>query len=150
AEDPRPQLADLRRGRSDLRPEQHEFPGRSGPVPALRQDGRVGRVARLLPRLRADEGQNRLDAGQDLSPGSGARLGFPDRGGREPSRPAGSTFSWNPAGLAPRPRRGRSDWRDAPVILEGIVTTLSPEGRLNIAPMGPKLGDDLRLERFEL
>jgi hypothetical protein len=36
------------------------------------------------------------------------------------------------------------------VILEGIVTTLSPEGKLNIAPMGPKLGPDLSLERFEL
>ena len=25
------------------------------------------------------------------------------------------------------------------MILEGIVTTLSPEGALNIAPMGPKV-----------
>lgn len=36
------------------------------------------------------------------------------------------------------------------MILEGIVTTLSPEGVLNIAPMGPKLGPDLSLQRFEL
>ena len=36
------------------------------------------------------------------------------------------------------------------MILEGIVTTVSPEGVLNIAPMGPKLGPDLSLHRFEL
>ena len=36
------------------------------------------------------------------------------------------------------------------MILEGIVTTLSPEGKLNIAPMGPRLGPDLSMERFEL
>jgi hypothetical protein len=36
------------------------------------------------------------------------------------------------------------------VILEGIVTTLSPEGKLNIAPMGPRLGPDLGMQRFEL
>jgi hypothetical protein len=36
------------------------------------------------------------------------------------------------------------------VILEGIVTTLSHEGKLNIAPMGPRLGPDLSTERFEL
>jgi uncharacterized protein len=28
------------------------------------------------------------------------------------------------------------------VILEGIVTTLAPDGTLNVAPMGPKLGKD--------
>ena len=28
------------------------------------------------------------------------------------------------------------------MILEGIVTTLSPEGTLNVAPMGPKVGPD--------
>jgi hypothetical protein len=36
------------------------------------------------------------------------------------------------------------------VILEGIVTTVSPEGALNIAPMGPKLGPDASMRRFEL
>jgi hypothetical protein len=36
------------------------------------------------------------------------------------------------------------------VILEGIVTTLSCEGTLNIAPMGPKLDPDLSMRRFEL
>jgi hypothetical protein len=30
------------------------------------------------------------------------------------------------------------------VILEAIVTTLSPEGTLNVAPMGPKLGTEPR------
>ncbi|WP_435009574.1 DUF447 domain-containing protein [Tundrisphaera lichenicola] len=30
------------------------------------------------------------------------------------------------------------------MILEGIVTTLGPEGTLNVAPMGPKLGLDPR------
>jgi hypothetical protein len=34
------------------------------------------------------------------------------------------------------------------VILEGVVTTVSPEGRLNVAPMGPKIGPDPR--RFVL
>jgi hypothetical protein len=36
------------------------------------------------------------------------------------------------------------------VILEGIITTLSCEGTLNIAPMGPTLGPDLSMDRFEL
>jgi hypothetical protein len=36
------------------------------------------------------------------------------------------------------------------VILEGIVTTLSVEGLLNIAPMGPSVPDDLSMRRFEL
>src|SRR3954467_2809099 len=34
------------------------------------------------------------------------------------------------------------------MILEGIVTTVSPEGRINIAPMGPRV--DAGLERFLL
>ena len=34
------------------------------------------------------------------------------------------------------------------MILEGIVTTLAPDGTLNVAPMGPKLGRDPR--RFTL
>lgn len=34
------------------------------------------------------------------------------------------------------------------MILEGIVTTVSPEGDLNIAPMGPKV--DLSMRRFVL
>ena len=29
------------------------------------------------------------------------------------------------------------------MILEGIVTTLSPDGVLNIAPMGPQIDPDL-------
>src|SRR4051794_39116147 len=32
------------------------------------------------------------------------------------------------------------------MILEGIVTTVSPEGQLNIAPMGPRV--DTAMERF--
>jgi len=31
------------------------------------------------------------------------------------------------------------------MILEGIVTTLGPEGLLNVAPMGPKVDAALRL-----
>ena len=31
---------------------------------------------------------------------------------------------------------------DAAVILEGIVTTLSPDGTLNVAPMGPQVEPD--------
>ena len=34
------------------------------------------------------------------------------------------------------------------MILEGIVTTLSPEGHLNVAPMGPQVDDTMR--RFVL
>src|SRR5581483_1024370 len=30
------------------------------------------------------------------------------------------------------------------MILEGIVTTLSPEGEINIAPMGPRVDADIR------
>lgn len=36
------------------------------------------------------------------------------------------------------------------MILEGIVTTVSPVGTLNIAPMGPRIEPDLGLRRFEL
>jgi hypothetical protein len=36
------------------------------------------------------------------------------------------------------------------VILEGIVTTLSREGAVNIAPMGPEIGLDATMTRFEL
>jgi hypothetical protein len=36
------------------------------------------------------------------------------------------------------------------VILEGIVTTLSLDGVLNIAPMGPRIDPDLSMARFEL
>src|SRR5579859_5359374 len=34
------------------------------------------------------------------------------------------------------------------MILEGIVTTVSPGGVLNVAPMGPRVGD--RMDRFVL
>lgn len=36
------------------------------------------------------------------------------------------------------------------MILEGLVTTLSPEGELNIAPMGPKIPADLSMGTFVL
>ena len=36
------------------------------------------------------------------------------------------------------------------VILEGIVTTLSSEGALNVAPMGPQVDPDLNMTRFVL
>jgi hypothetical protein len=36
------------------------------------------------------------------------------------------------------------------VILEGIVTTVSPEGVLNIAPMGPKVEPAMAMRRFVL
>ncbi len=36
------------------------------------------------------------------------------------------------------------------MILVGIVTTLSPDDLLNIAPMGPKIGPDLCMKTFEL
>ncbi|WP_165253255.1 DUF447 domain-containing protein [Paludisphaera soli] len=36
------------------------------------------------------------------------------------------------------------------MIVEGIVTTLSPEGELNIAPMGPKIPADLNFGTFIL
>jgi hypothetical protein len=36
------------------------------------------------------------------------------------------------------------------VILEGIVTTVSHDGVINIAPMGPSLSADLSMRRFEL
>ncbi len=36
------------------------------------------------------------------------------------------------------------------MILEGIVTTLSGEGVLNIAPMGPRIEPDLSMARFVL
>ena len=36
------------------------------------------------------------------------------------------------------------------MILEGILTTLSPEGLLNIAPMGPEIGPDPSMKTFEL
>jgi hypothetical protein len=36
------------------------------------------------------------------------------------------------------------------VILEGIVTTLSPADALNVAPMGPSIDPDLNMSRFVL
>lgn len=36
------------------------------------------------------------------------------------------------------------------MILEGLVTTLSPEGELNIAPMGPKIPADMSMGTFVL
>jgi hypothetical protein len=36
------------------------------------------------------------------------------------------------------------------VIVEGLVTTLSPEGALNVAPMGPKIPADLSMGTFVL
>jgi len=36
------------------------------------------------------------------------------------------------------------------VILEGVVTTLSTEGALNIAPMGPIVSSDLDMSKFTL
>lgn len=36
------------------------------------------------------------------------------------------------------------------MILEGLVTTLSPDGELNIAPMGPKIPADLSMGTFIL
>ncbi len=36
------------------------------------------------------------------------------------------------------------------MILEGIVTSLDLTGSLNIAPMGPRVGPDLELQRFVL
>jgi hypothetical protein len=36
------------------------------------------------------------------------------------------------------------------VILEGIVTTLGPDGRLNVAPMGPMVEGGVGLSRFVL
>jgi hypothetical protein len=36
------------------------------------------------------------------------------------------------------------------VILEGVVTTLSPGGALNVAPMGPWIDPDLNMNRFVL
>lgn len=37
-----------------------------------------------------------------------------------------------------------------PVILEALVTTISPDGRLNVAPMGPRVEPDGSLDRFVL
>ena len=104
AADPRPELADLRRGRPDPRPQQSAFAARYRPVPSVRPDGRGGAVARLLPGLRDDEGENRLDSEQDLSAGSSAGLGLPD-GARKVShiarRGAGPHGDLGPAGEAP-------------------------------------------------
>src|SRR5581483_10874593 len=36
------------------------------------------------------------------------------------------------------------------MILEGIVTTLGPDGAVNVAPMGPHVQPGAPLERFEL
>lgn len=36
------------------------------------------------------------------------------------------------------------------MILEGVVTTLSPEGALNVAPMGPIVSPDLDMSEFTL
>ena len=111
------------------------------PVPALRTDGGHRPVARVLSRLRDDEGENRLDSEQDLSPGSSIRVGLPHGARGQPHREARPREHGEPAGR--RGDGGRTDVRElrrgAGVILEGIVTTLSPDDLLNIAPMGPEV-----------
>ena len=47
-----------------------------------------------------------------------------------------------------RARKGHAGRRGPVMILEGIVTTLGPEGLLNVAPMGPQVDDAMR--RFVL
>ena len=101
AADPRPELADLRRGWPDPCHEQSESPARFRPVPSLRADGGQRPVARVLSRLRDDEGQNRLDSEQDLSPGSSFRLGFPD-GARGQSRRRREAAGDRPADVSDR------------------------------------------------
>ena len=77
------------------------LPRRRRPVRPLRPDGRRRPVARLLPRLRADEGEDRLDAEQDLSAGSSARTG-----GSSPSpRSATREARRGPRGIRPGPAR---------------------------------------------
>ncbi len=51
---------------------------------------------------------------------------------------------------AGRGERRRKPRRGARVILEGIVTTLSPDGTLNVAPMGPRIDPDMNMTRFVL
>ena len=105
AADPRPQLADLRRGGNDLCPQQRAVSARSRSVRALRADGRRRCRACVLPRLRADEGENRLDAEQDLSPGSSAGVGLPDRARSQPPRAATGTRSPRSRAAPERSRR---------------------------------------------
>ena len=52
--------------------------------------------------------------------------------------------------LAGRGERSREPRRGTSVILEGIVTTLSPDGTLNVAPMGPRVDSDMNMTRFVL
>ena len=120
------ELADLRRGRPPSCHQREPFPERSRPGFPLREDGRRRPLPRLLPRPRVDESEDRPDARQGVSPGSGPRLGLPDRARDQPSRPP----------------------RDFGMIFEGIVTTLNPDGSLNVAPMGPDFGSEA--DRFTL
>ncbi len=59
----------------------------------LRANGRGRPRPCVLPRIRADEGENRLDVEQDLSSGSSAGMGFPDRTGSQPPRTAEEALS---------------------------------------------------------
>ena len=66
-------------------------------------------VARVLPRLRADEGENRLDSEQDLSAGSGAGVGLPDRARGEPPRPPRATRTAQLSRAEPETRRAEAE-----------------------------------------
>ena len=67
-------------------------------------------------------------------------------------RPASRPCRRSPRTEAPPLQDGghRGFRRGPRVILEGIVTTLSPEDVLNVAPMGPEIDPELNMERFVL
>ena len=102
-----------------------------------------------------------LTLGKTYRQDQALRVGLPDRARGKPSGtpPAPRKGAGERPDRRARKRRSREHGhrhrprrreRDSRVILEGILTTLSPEGLLNIAPMGPKIGPDLSMKTFEL
>ena len=72
-----------RRG-NDPRAQQQKLFERSRSVRAIRPDASHRCLSRVLSRIRADEGENRLDAQQELSSGSSFGVGFLDGTGSQP------------------------------------------------------------------
>ena len=113
------------------------------PFRLFEQMGVEDAVARVLPGLRDDEGENRLDSEQDLSAGSSIGLGFPDGAREQPHREAAGRTAGRSGrpGEAPRPGRrqsGRSEVRrGAGVILEGHRDDAGPDDDAEHRAHGP-------------
>src|SRR5262249_40173317 len=64
--------------------------------------------------------------------------------GRRGGPRGGATEGGGEGRVGARRRASRQHRGDGRMVLEGIVTTIAPEGTLNVAPMGPIVEPDMR------